>query len=239
MPEASEEMIVRETAKGFLLVAQHDHGLVSGEFAKNFSGEWLGEAPLREEALFAVSNHDIGWKRLDSEVLWNGERRRPYSFVDYPSEPKMEAYTEGLDAVEAHSSYAALLCSAHYGSFVKRSEVPAEVRFREREEARRASIEASMAVPDTSERDLRLLQLCDDLSLFVCLNEPGKEVFSWHKDGFEFSGRRFHPVWEGGDSLRFEPSPFSEGFDVSLPYRIVDRSRDTVERNTLELRVTL
>ncbi len=232
-------MIVRETDKGFLLIAQHDHGLVSGDFAKRFSEEWLGEAPLRDDVLFAASNHDIGWRRLDSEVSWNGERGRPHSFVDYPSEPKMEAYTEGLDAVEAHSPYAALLCSAHYGSFVKRSEAPAEVRFREREELRRASIEASTTVPDTFGRDFRLLQLCDDLSLFVCLNEPGEEIHSWHKDGFEFSGWKFHPVWEGGDSLRFEPNPLSEGLEISLPYRVAGREDGIIERNTLELRVTL
>ncbi|MBA2691229.1 MAG: DUF3891 family protein [Rubrobacter sp.] len=236
-------MIVRETDNGFLLINQHDHGLVSGEFAKRFTEAWIGEPP-GEETLYAVANHDVGWWRLDSEVLWNEERGRPHSFVDYPSEPKMEAYTEGLDLVEAHSPYAALLCSSHYGSFVKRSEVPAEVRFREREELRRERIEASLSggAPDTFGRDFRLLQLCDDLSLFVCLNEPDKEVSSWHKGGFELSDRRFHPVWEGDGSLRFEPNPFSEVFDVSLPYRVVGRGGgdiEIIERNTLELRVTL
>lgn len=236
-------MIVREVHNGFLLINQHDHGLVSGEFARRFSNEWVGEPP-GEEALYAVSNHDVGWRKLDSEVLWNEGKGRPYSFVDYPSEPKMEAYMEGLDAVEAHSPYAALLCSAHYGSFVRRSEVPAEVRFREREEVRREGIEASMAAEETEMfgRDFRLLQLCDDLSLFVCFNEPGKEISSWHKGGFEFSGRKFHPVWEDDGELRFEPNPFSEGFEVSLPYRVVGRGGDDIEiieRNTLDLRVTL
>lgn len=233
-------MIVREVHNGFLLINQHDHGLVSGEFAKRFSQTWIGE-PLLEEALYAVSNHDVGWKRLDSEVLWNEERGRPHSFVDYPAEPKMEAYTEGLDLVEAHSPYAALLCSEHYGSFVKRSEVPAEVRFRKREGLRRERIEAALSggVPDTFERDFRLLQLCDDLSLFVCLNEPGGEISSWHKGGFDLFGRKFHPVWGDDDSLRFEPNPFSEGFDVSLPYRVADDDGSLVERNTLRLRVTL
>jgi hypothetical protein len=231
-------MIVRETNSGFRLIAQHDHGLVSGEFAKRFSREWLGES-LCDDVLFAVSNHDVGWTRLDSEASWNEERGRPYSFVDHPPEEKMAAYTEGLDFVEAHSRYAALLCSAHYGSFVKRSEVPEEVRFREREEARRKGIEASISVPETFRRDFRLLQLCDDLSLFVCLNEPGGEVHSWHKDGFEFSGRKFYPAWGDGGSLRFEPNPLSEGFDISLPYRVVGRQRSVVERNTLELRVIL
>lgn len=231
-------MIVRETDKGFRLIAQHDHGLVSGEFAARFSKEWLG-GPLREDALYAVSNHDVGWTRLDSEILWNEEKGRPYSFVDYPSGAKMAAYTEGLDAVEARSPYAALLCSEHYGSFVKRSENPDEVRFREREELRRERIEASMDVPETFGRDFRLLQLCDDLSLFVCLNEPGGGIHSWHKGGFELSGRRFHPVWKDSESLRFEPNPLAEGFDISLPYKIAVREGGIIERNYLKLRVTL
>ncbi len=232
-------MIVREAKRGFLLVNQHDHGLVSGEFARRFSGAWIGE-PLSEDALYAVSNHDIGWRRLDAEVLWNEEKGRPYSFVDYPSEPKMEAYVEGVNLVEAHSPYAALLCSRHYGSFVARSEAAAEARFREREELRRKRLEASLseAGTETFERDFRLLQLCDDLSLFVCFNEPGKEISSWHKGGFDLSGRKFHPVWEEDNSLRFEPNPLSDGFDVSLPYQMISREGGAIERSTLELRIT-
>ncbi len=231
-------MIVREKDNGFLLIKQHDHGLASGEFARRFSEEWIG-GQIHDETLFAITNHDIGWKPLDSEISWNEERGRPYSFVDYPAEAKMEAYAEGIDFVESESPYAALLCSSHYGSFVKRSENPAEVRFREREAERRKRIEASMDVPETFGRDFRLLQLCDDLSLFVCLNEPGREIFSWHRGGFEFSGWRFHPVWKDDGSLRFEPNPLSEGFDVSIPFRVSDGEGFVVERNTLELRVTL
>jgi hypothetical protein len=232
-------MIVRETKTGFLLIAQHDHGLASGEFAKRFSEGWLGGPPPSEDAIFAVQNHDVGWRRLDSEVSWNEDKGRPYSFVDYPPEEKMAAYTEGLDFVEARSPYAGLLCSAHYGSFVERSEIPVEVRFREKEKARRARIGASPGAPETFERDFRLLQLCDDLSLFVCLNEPGGEVHPWHEGGFEFSGRRFHPVWEDERSLRFEPNPLCGGFDLSLPYAVVSEDGETVERNTLELRIIL
>lgn len=231
-------MIVREINEGFRLINQHDHALVSGEFAKNVSDEWLG-GPLREDVLFAVSNHDVGWTRLDAEVLWNEDRGRPYSFVDYPAEEKMAAYTAGLDFVEAESPYAALLCSAHYGSFVERSEVPAEVRFREREESRRERLMASMGVPETFDRDFRLLQLCDGLSLFVCFNDASGGVHPWHEDGFEFAGRRFHPVWSGEHALGFEPNLLSEGFEVSLPYRVVAEDRSLIERNTLRLRVTL
>ncbi|MBA2375199.1 MAG: DUF3891 family protein [Rubrobacteraceae bacterium] len=239
-PETPRQMIVREAKSGFRLISQHDHALVSGEFARRVSGDWLGEAPLREDVLFAVSNHDVGWKRLDSEVLWNEERGRPYSFVDYPAGEKMAAYSEGLDLVEAHSPYAALLCSTHYGSFVKRSEVPAEVRFREREEVRRERIEASMDVPETFGRDFRLLQLCDGLSLFVCLNDARGGVHPWHENGFEFSGRKFHPVWKDEHSLGFDPNLLSEGFEVSLPYRVAAAGDGSVvERNTSRLRVTL
>lgn len=231
-------MIVREAPEGFLLIAQHDHGLVSGGFAQCLSEGWIG-TPLREEALFAVSNHDVGWRKLDEEVLWNEEKGRPYSFVDYPSGPKMEAYTEGIDLVESESAYAALLCSRHYASFVARSDDPAEIRFREQEKLRRERLASSLSEGEAAcfERDFRLLQLCDDLSLFICLNEPGGEVHPWHRDGFELSGRRFHPVWEDETRLRFEPSPFSRGFDVFLPYKILDREGGVVERNALELRV--
>lgn len=228
-------MIVRETPAGFLLVAQHDHGLVSGEFARRFG--WT--PPLREETLYAVSNHDIGWLTLDDEVLWNEEAGRPYSFMDHPPGPKMEAYEEGLDSIETESPYAALLCSAHYGSFVERSEEPHEVRFREREESRRERLRASLSGEELEgfERDFRLLRVCDDLSLFVCLNEPGHNDYPWYRDGFEFRGERFRPVWEDERTLRFEPNPLSEAFDLRIPYRVVGLDGSPVERSALKVRI--
>ncbi len=219
-----------------MLVEQHHHGLVSGEFARH----WAAEIPIREAALYAIANHDVGWRELDATVRWNDETGRPYSFLDYPAGPKLRAYANGLDYIQAHSPYAACLCSMHYGSFVRDAQREPEVSFREAEAARRRGIEATLSEEELGglEYNFRLLQLCDDLSLFVCLNEPGRNDYPHYKDGFEFMGARFEPVWEDERTLRLAPNPFSEDFGIEVPYLVVGKDRRSLENGILELRVT-
>ncbi len=219
-----------------MIVEQHHHGLVSGEFARH----WAAEIPIREAALYAIANHDVGWRELDATVRWNDETGRPYSFLDYPAGPKLRAYANGLDYIQAHSPYAACLCSMHYGSFVRDAQREPEVSFREAEAARRRGIEATLSEEELGglEYNFRLLQLCDDLSLFVCLNEPGRNDYPHYKDGFEFMGARFEPVWEDERTLRLDPNPFSEDFGIEVPYLVVGKDRRSLGNGILELRVT-
>jgi len=227
-------MIVRERPDSYVLIKQYDHGLVSGEFARYWAEPLL---PL-EPTFYAIANHDVGWQALDTSVRWNEETGRPYSFTDYPREPKLRAYKDGLDFLEAREPYATCLCSMHYASLVGDSEV--EVRFREREAGRRREIESAMNAEEWANlgRNFRLLQLCDDLSLFVCLNEPGRNDHPWYQDGFEFEGTRFEPVWEDHCTLRLDPNPFSGPFHLVIPYVLVEKCGRALGSDHFELRVT-
>jgi hypothetical protein len=218
-----------------VLIGQHDHGRVSGEFARRWRE---GPTPL-EPTLYAIANHDVAWQRLDETVRWDETTGRPYSFVDYPVEPKMEAYREGLDFLETQNSYAACLCSMHYASFVRDVEGAAEVRFSDGEVRRQERLKGAMSAQELEnlEHNFRLLQTCDDLSLFVCLNEPGRNDHPWYKNGFEFMGARFEPIWEDRHTLRMNPNPLSGAFDLFIPYLSVGKDRRPLASGRLELRV--
>lgn len=209
---------------GFLLIDQHDHGRVSGVFARNLSEGFVG-GTLEDEALFAVANHDLAWVPLDAEPLWNREKEAPYSFVDYPVAPKVAAYSAGIDRIESESLYAALLCSGHYGYLTEGSDDGDERRFYREEKARRERLRDKLA-PErlaSEERDLAVLRFSDDLSLFVCLNEPGRNEHPFYRDGLRFRGERIFPEWQDEKTLGFAPEPFSRSFEVEVPYRVVGR----------------
>lgn len=227
-------MIVRERPHSYVLIKQHDHGLISGEFARH----WVEKPRPLEATLYAIANHDVGWQDLDALVRWNEESGKPYSFASYPTRPKLRAYKVGLDLLEARSPYAACLCSMHYASLVGDSED--EARFRESEAGRQRKIKELMTKEESGNlgHNFRLLQLCDDLSLFVCLNEPGRNDHPWYRNGFEFEGSNFAPVWENRFTLRFDPNPFSKPFDLVVPYALVEKGSRTDGNNRLELRVT-
>lgn len=228
-------MIVRRQEDSFVLVRQHDHGLISGEFARKLSLEIIPEKPT----LFAVRNHDIGWQDLDKEIRFNPSTGAPYSFIDYPLEPKLLAYKQGLDQIEAQEPYAAYLCSMHYSSFVRNSSESAAVEFRESEESRRTKLERELPQGwlANAEYNFRVLQLCDNLSLFVCLNEPGENTYPPFKNGFVFMGGKFQPVWRDDQALSLVPNLFSGFFELSVPYRRVGRDGGVVENGEIYLKV--
>ncbi len=232
-------MIVRECPDSFVLVRQQDHALVSGEFARH----WTESPHPYEPAVFAVKNHDVAWKGPDSSVRWNDESDRPYSFVDYPVEEKVAAYAEGLDWLESEDAYAACLCSMHYERLMRefgRSDT--DTRFAGAESRRQERLRQDMSQEelDNLERNLGLLRLCDGLSLFVCLNEPGSSGYpSPYPGGFRFDGETFEPVWEDSDALRLDPNPFSGPFGVSIPYEEVDPAGKPMGSGWINVRVIL
>jgi hypothetical protein len=228
-------MIVRDKPGSYVIIRQHDHGRVSGEFARH----WCERPIPLEPALYAIANHDVAWQRLDKTLQWDEATGKPYSFVDYPVEPKMEAYRKGLDFLEAQDPYAACLCSMHYVSFVRDAQGAAEVGFREEEYRRQERLRGAMSTRELEnlERNFRLLQACDDLSLFICLNEPGRSDHPWYRDGFEFMGTNFVPIWEDRCTLRLTPNPFSGAFDLSIPYLSVGKRGRPLGSGRLKLRV--
>ncbi len=230
-------MIVRELADSFVLVEQHEHALVSGEFARR----WVEEPVPSGSTLYAVENHDVAWRGPDREVLWNEASGRPYSFLDYPLWPKLAAQRRGIDLVEAHDAYAACLCSMHYAQFLVGSENPPEVEFRERELARQERLRERMSGEDLGnlEGNFRFLRLCDGLSLFLFLYGTGRAGYPPPTpDGFELDGTRYELSWEDQSFVRLEPFPLMGPFDVSVPYREVGRDRRPVGGGRIEFRVS-
>jgi hypothetical protein len=231
-------VIVRERPDTFLLFEQHEHALIAGEFALR----WRERPRPFEPTVYAVANHDLAWREPDREVLWNEEKDRPYSFMDYPLDLKLPTQRRGIDSVEDHDPYAGCLCSMHYARFLLESERSEEVEFRGREMERQARLEGTMSEQELEnlERNFRFLRLCDGLSLFLCLNEPGGEGRPPppYPGGFEFDGTRFWPIWEDRRTLRLDPNPFPEAFWIEIPYRIVGRDRRPLGSDILELRVT-
>ena len=230
-------MIVRERPDTFLLFEQHEHALVAGEFARR----WKEKPSPFESTVYAVANHDLAWREPDRYVLWNEEKDWPHSFVDYPLDLKLAAQRKGIDLVEDHDPYAGCLCSMHYARFLLHSRRPEEVEFREGEMERQARLREGMSGQELEnlERNFRFLRLCDGLSLFLCLNEPGGgDRPPPYPGGFELEGTRFEPAWEDDRTLSLDPNPFPEEFGIAIPYRVVGRDRRLLGSDLLELRVT-
>ena len=230
-------VIVRQKNGSFVLVKQHDHALAAAEFAKR----WATQPRPLESTLYAVAYHDVAWQGPDAEVRWNEASDRPYSFADYPAEKKVEAYTGGLDWLEEQDPYAALLCSRHYETLMRTfGESEVEKDFAEAEALRQERLREGVSGEgiENLDRNLSFLRLCDGLSLFVCLNEPGDDDYPPpYPGGFAFEGETYEPVWEDERTLRLAPNPFTAPFELEIPYQTVGEDRRALGSGLLEIRV--
>lgn len=155
--------------------------------------------------------------------------------------PKLTFYKRGLDEIEAHTPYGALLCSLHFERLIKISglDYPELTLYQEHEQERRARIHRELEVSkpigeDELYYDGRLLEFCDDLSLYMALNEPGSpksEEHPWWREGFsgseDFSftlGRTIQTEWKGKSTLILDPFPFTKTLEISFMLRRVQKS---------------
>jgi hypothetical protein len=211
------------------MVRQHDHAQLAGDVARNFKNFFIND-PYFDDLLFAVYQHDLGWIRLDETPIWNDRKSVPFSFTDYPLLPKLTHYQYGLDQTENMNKYAGLLCSLHYSSFgiFQGSSVEECIEFTRHEELRqqRIIIELNLTNHEDINKQFRLLQLCDVISLYVCLNCPGvskEQENPGYRAGFEDSelfniesDSRLVAEWLNNEKIMITPNPFDKSFSTIL-----------------------
>lgn len=225
-------MIVREKDDHFVMITQHEHANISRKLVDHWKNNFLLRSKLREEADWAIRHHDRAWIPLDRAPEWNEEKQRPYSFVDYPLDKKLAAYQRGIKEVASQSLYAGMLCSMHYASFFSEDSEDEQIRtFLSNERKRQHQLfeMMEMDIPqDIYDLHFRRLQFCDDLSLYVCMQEPGtskEEEVSWFKNGFrqpfDFAPAGMVAHWKDQETVSVGPFPFEEPFSIEIPYKTV------------------
>jgi hypothetical protein len=233
-------MIVRETPTSFICLAQHDHAQISGLLAEHWQLPYFEGPERHTEVLLAIREHDRAWIPLDAAPIWNEQARAPHSFLDYPTAPKVQHYRQGIEEVEQLAPYAGLLCSLHYTSFpdLARSEAGQQFLAAETQRQHRLKQELQLTAPApaaTLDFHKRLLRFADNLSLYLCLNEPGSskaQEHPWYQEGIPFSEnfgftnqQKIRANWPTPHEVHVQPSPFAEAFPVTLRYRELPKTQ--------------
>ena len=181
-------MIVYEENDCFVMITQHDHALLSGQFATALREHYWPDSLYREDVIHAIHYHDCGWVPLDDVPFWNDRLKSPYSFLDFPLAPKLTFYKKGIDEVSKKTNYGGFLCSKHYQSFFNGATSNLAKTFYKEETIRQNQLSESFDLTDSLLTfHYQLLQFCDDLSLYACFQEPGvskEDEISWFKRGF-------------------------------------------------------
>jgi hypothetical protein len=228
-------MIIHEREKDFIMVAQHDHARISMETAINWRDDYFEGLDRKDSVVLAVREHDRCWIEPDKDPLWNEQTEQPYSFMDYPGSPKLDFYKRGIDEVVQMNPYAGLLCSLHYASFLEDATSTIGKNFWNEEKQRQEFLLKDLRITHDPVLTfhLNLLKFCDNLSLYICLHDPGtpKELEHYfYRDGFpqrfSFAGEKpIHANWLDKETVTLSISPFKRPLKVKLPYKSVAKEQ--------------
>jgi hypothetical protein len=230
-------MIIRETGQSFIFIAQHDHATLSGQLAEHWKEDFFWQNAYTQDTLLAIYQHDRGWIAPDSSPGWDHENQKPYSFLSYPLEQKLVHYKQGIDEVEAMNSYAGVLCSMHYVSFMRKGN-GFEQTFVEHEQAREHTLKEQLQIHRPDEEALckyhfHLLQFFDDLSLYLCINHPGvpkEKEYPFFLNGFKNTelfaftgGNKIQASWTSPEAIVVIPFPLRKEVEAVIIYREIPK----------------
>lgn len=175
----------------WLLVSQVEHARLSGLLAaqwtsSDFSPYEYQDEPLPDatikEILVAITHHDDGWARWEASPLIDPAYGRPYSFMnELPLEESLVIWNDSIYAARQIGPLAGWLVAGHFSELLcqgnHQRDLPVVVwlemlRQQRHEwlgEWQQANAKNILAV---AERGLRLLQVCDFFSLWLCCDCP-------------------------------------------------------------------
>lgn len=103
-------MIVRDTGTSLLLITQPDHARLARLIVEPWPA--LASSPRRDSILYAIEQHDNGWRELDEAPLVDAATGRLLDFVAAPARLRQQVWPRGVERL-AHDPWAAALVAQH------------------------------------------------------------------------------------------------------------------------------
>lgn len=208
-------MIVVDDPDSWLLITQPDHAWFSAELLSLFRTGGLPEHPRRVELLFAVREHDNGWRETDAAPRWNAETGRPHDFLTLPREERIELWQRGTARYAGEHPYAALLITRHALQLhqSRRGQDGWQEFLDYLGELHRGLAEETGILDE--EDDYRWLDLADLLSLGVC--NRWREPFGRY--GFQAEIRAEPQTF----TIHLDPFPLAGSTAFRIPCRRIPR----------------
>jgi hypothetical protein len=203
-------MIVNYTKSGWEVIAQRAHGLLAAQIAMQWKHNERTER--WPELLLAIAEHDDAQVELERDNLLTPQGG--------PVDFKMKVFeqrhaTQTMDFALSKSRYIALLCSMHL-DFVYGKEAAAADFIKAQKALQKEWRKALKLTLAEAERDYRLVEWCDALSLLLCQHENQPEARL-----IEIS-QSYQLTQLDEQVLTVEPWPFeNERFELYVETRLI------------------
>ncbi len=215
-------MVRRKSGGGWLLFTQDDHAKLSARIMSFWGGGFFFPDPAAE-LLFAIAEHDSGWRETDGSPSLNpgGE---PEDFTEVSPPRQTEIWRKSFGGHIGTHPYASALIALHFKKFNDRVlsrgqndwslALKAEI---EELVKKTLGVESTELISGRIRKELKLLQTGDAVSLVLC---HGWESFEIKDIPLENGGEKtikLKAVCENSYSV--DPWPFSHEGRLSFDIR--------------------
>ena len=105
-------MIRHRRGDEFLLVAQHDHALLSGRFAAHIGNDQFAPPDPSRQTIDGIALHDCGWPLHDERPTLN-DKGLPLHVLESPMPIAIKVWSESARRASEKDPYTGLLVSLH------------------------------------------------------------------------------------------------------------------------------
>lgn len=224
-------MIRREEKEGWFLINQHDHGALSGQIMNYWGNEAFEPPDPRDEVLFAVTEHDNGWREWDSSPKINGQTLYPMNFMEMDFPDQKTIWTSSFRRFSEYHPYASALIALHFRVFNQKvidkkegGDQTKKLNFEMNKFITSSlnlefSDSGRLRLPRKAEINLRLVQVGDIISLALC---HGWLAIDIDEAPLNYKGTTLNLKLKSSDGKNYiiNPYPFSED---QLRFQIVGR----------------
>lgn len=214
-------MIRRKDSEGWILVSQHDHAVLAGEIIALWGNELFSPPRPFEEVVFAVREHDSGWKDWDARPKINPENEYPANFMEMEPRDQYGIWKGSYIGHAKEHPYASSLIALHFDRFNEKSlnknpgNGSAKLLEREIDEFVSGNLGIEIAsgemgaLPPDVKINLRFVQVGDIISLTLC---HGWEEMEIQDVPVNYEGETATIKMTSSDGFNFimDPYPFRE-----------------------------
>ena len=214
-------MIRRKKNGGWILITQHDHAELSGQIMTHWGNSEFARPNPYDEVLFAVREHDSGWKEWDSLPKINPDTGYPANFTEMSFQDQDDIWRKCYKPYSQDQPYASCLVALHFSKFSRNNlrkdpgNQVAESLHRELKEfvANGLNLQISNGnieeIPSEIIKNLKLLQIGDIISLALCHGWKSIEITEVPYD-YNGSETTLQIKSEDGFNYTVTPYPFDE-----------------------------
>jgi len=105
-------MIRHRRGDDFYLIAQHDHALLSGQFATHIGASGFARPDPYRQTVDGIALHDCGWPLHDERPTLNGQSL-PLHVLESPMPIAIKVWSESARLASEKDPYTGLLVSLH------------------------------------------------------------------------------------------------------------------------------